>query len=556
MPTSVLQRNRNEGARLAALHEYELLDAPADDELEAVVRVAAMVAEVPKATLNLLDDKRQCQLTTVGFEGGDTPRSESMCDIEFRAGQFVHVPDATRNPLYSDNLWVNGQLADVRFYASAPLITPDGYALGTLCVFDEQVKTLRPEQISRLLDLADIVVALFERRRQSRLNAALARDRERAKRFIETVLETIDVGIAACDPAGELTVFNRAAREWHGVHAGEGLPPEDLSDYYGLFDATGTHRLVPEEIPLIRALREGEVHEAEMMIKRLDAADVDLICTARRLADDDGTPLGAVVAMNNVTADRAQRRALEAAHRELIDRGEQLAAAVTELSRSNDELEQFAGAVSHDLVRPMAAAHGYLEMMTSGYAEDLDPRATKWLDGAIRAVERMQELVQALLTYARAGHAPFSPEPVALGEVFDAVRADLTTIAESSGAEVTVNGELPTVQGDRTLIRQLLQNLIDNAMKYRSPDRACRIALSAENNDFGWTILVADNGIGIPPDQRERVFEMFAQVDPASRKGHGIGLSTCHRIIDRHNGAISIGDTPGGGTTIRILLPA
>ncbi|GIF21841.1 signal transduction histidine kinase [Actinoplanes tereljensis] len=556
MSLSVLERNRNEGARLAVLHEYELLDAPADDELEAVVRVTAMIAEVPKATLNLIDATRQCQLTTVGFERANMPRRESMCDVEFRKGAFVHVPDATQHPLYRDNPWVSGQLGVVRFYASAPLVSPDGYALGTLCVFDEKVRTLNAEQINRMLDLADIVVALFERRRQARQMAELARDRERSKKFIATVLETIDVGIAACDAQGSLTVFNRAAREWHGTEDTPGLPSEDLPEHFGLFDATGTHRLAPAEIPLIRAIREGEVHDAEMMIKKPEQPNVDLSCTARRLHDEDGAVVGAVVAMNNVTVDREHRRVIEAAHRELASRGEQLAAAVTELRRSNEELEQFAGAVSHDLVRPMAAAHGYLEMMTSGYAEDLDPRATKWLDGAIRAVERMQLLVQALLAYARAGHSPLVPQPVALGEVITNVLADLTTITESSGAEVSIAGELPTVKGDETLLRQLLQNLIDNAMKYRSPDRPCRIVLSAESNDFGWTILVADNGIGIPPDQREKVFEMFAMVDPASRKGHGIGLSTCHRIVDRHNGSITIGDTPGGGTTIRLLLPA
>ncbi|GAA2650945.1 sensor histidine kinase [Paractinoplanes durhamensis] len=553
---SVLELNLDEGARLSALHKYGLLDAPADDELEAVVRVAAMVADVPTATLNLIDSNRQCQLTTVGFDGADSPRSESMCDVEFRAGGFVHVPDATLNPLYRDNPWVTGRLADVRFYASAPLITPDGYALGTLCVFDDRVKSLQPEQISRLLDLADIVVALFERRRQARAMAELAVERERSKKFIATVLETIDVGIAACDQHGRLTVFNRAAREWHGVADTPDLTPDRLAEHYSLYDALGRRRLTAEEIPLIRALHEGEIHDAEMMIKKPDQPHVDLSCTARRLHGEDGRVVGAVVAMNNVTVDREHRRAIEAAHRELADRGEQLAAAVTELRRSNEELEQFAGAVSHDLVRPMAAAHGYLEMMTLDYADDLDPRATKWLDGAIRAVERMQLLVEALLEYARAGHAKFEPSPVKLDEVVTAVLADLTTITAASGAEVVVDSELPTVRGDATLLRQLLQNLIDNAMKYRSPERPCRITLSAEDNEFGWTILVADNGIGIPPDQRERVFEMFAMVDPASRKGHGIGLSTCHRIIDRHNGAITIGDTAGGGTTIRISLPA
>jgi signal transduction histidine kinase len=547
--TSVLERNLREVDRLAALHEYGLLDTPADDELTAVVRVAAMVAEVPTATLNLIDENRQCQLTTVGFGGCDSDRSDSMCAIKFRAGEFVHVPDASLDPTYRTNPWVTGKLANVRFYGSAPLITPDGFALGTLCVFDDRVRTLRPDQVARLLDLADIIVALFERRRQSR-------EHERKERFIETVLETIDVAVVVCDPQGHVTLFNRAAREWHGLGADPDLEPGDLPDRYDLFHPDGVRRLAPGEVPLLRALRGDDVDDVEMMIKRPGLPNIDITCTGRRLVADDGTLLGAVVAMNDVTRDRAYRRELETAHHSLAERGEQLTEAVAELRRSNEDLEQFAGAVSHDLVRPMSAAQGFLELLTSGYGEALDQRGGKWLDSAARAVERMQNLVQALLTYARAGQAPFQSRPVALADVLADVRADLRTIAEQSGAEITTPADLPTVEGDPTLLRQLLQNLIDNAMKYRSPDRACRIAVSASREADRWTIRVADNGIGIPPEHRARVFEMFAQVDPAARKGHGIGLSTCQRILERHGGAIAITDTPGGGTTILVSLPA
>ena len=120
MATSVLDRNRDERARLAALHEYAALDSPADDELAAVVRIAAIVADVPTATLNLIDENRQCQLTTVGFEGGDSSLEDSMCAIHFRTGEFVQVDDASQSPVYAENPWVTGALAAVRFYASAP----------------------------------------------------------------------------------------------------------------------------------------------------------------------------------------------------------------------------------------------------------------------------------------------------------------------------------------------------------------------------------------------------------------------------------------------------
>jgi signal transduction histidine kinase len=550
--TRVHDRNMDEGSRLAALHEYAVLDAPADDELAAVVRVAAIVADVPTATLNLIDEHRQCQITSVGFEGSNTRREDSMCATHFRAGDFVYVADASLSPVYAENPWVTGELADVRFYASAPLITPAGYALGTLCVFDNKVKSLEPDQVSRLKDLAEVIVALFERRRQARLNAALAHRNERSKKFIEAVLETADVGVVVADENARLTLMNRAARQWHGV--GADLPltpfaPEEIPDHFDLYHGDGVTRMSGADVPLFRALRGEDVTGAGLVIHRSGVPPIELSCNARALYGDDGAPLGAVVAMTNVTNDREQRRQLEKAHADL-------AAAVADLRRSNEELENFAGAVSHDLVRPMAAAHGYLELLATDYGDALDERAGKWMTAAARAVERMQNLVQALLTYARAGQAPLRVQPVDLSVVMIDVLADLRTIAEESRTAISVADDLPHIQGDATLLRQLVQNLLDNAMKYRHPDRPCRIRVSASRDRDTWTISIADNGIGIAPDQRARVFEMFVQVDQPTRKGHGIGLSTCLRIAERHRGTIELAETPGGGTTINVKLPA
>jgi signal transduction histidine kinase len=541
--------NLDEEQRVAALHEYCLLDQPADDELSAVIRVAAMVADVGNATLNLIDENRQCQLTTHGFAGCDSSRSDSMCAVHFRTGRAVHLFDARESPEYRDNPWVDGRMGNVRSYTSAPLITPEGYALGTLCVFDTVPKALSPEQINRIRDLADVLVALFERRRQAREYELLAQETARRRKFTETVLDTVEVAIAAADPEGHLTVFNRAAREWHGLPADPMLAPSAHSDRYNLFDADGVARLREDEIPLMRALHGDEVTGAEMAIRPPGDHLINVSANARRMLDDEGNLMGAVVAMNNVTSDRMYRRELERAHSALAD-------AVVELQRSNEELEQFAGAVSHDLVRPMAAAHGYLELLTEEHSSSLGQQGSQWLASAMRAVERMQRLVDALLTYARAGQAAINPQPVPLSEVVAAVLTDLRPALEAAGGEVVVPDDLPTVTGDETLIRQLLQNLIDNALKYSHPDRPSRVTVGALRAGPCWEITVADNGIGIPPDQRDRVFEMFAQVDPEARKGHGIGLSTCQRIVTRHAGTILVEDTPGGGTTIRLTLPS
>jgi signal transduction histidine kinase len=109
--------------------------------------------------------------------------------------------------------------------------------------------------------------------------------------------------------------------------------------------------------------------------------------------------------------------------------------------------------------------------------------------------------------------------------------------------------------GDPTLLRQLLQNLVGNAVKYRHPDRAGEVEVCARRDGSEWLVSVRDNGIGIPDDQRGRVFEMFARVQPGSRLGHGVGLSTCERIVTRHGGRIWIDTAPGGGTTVFFTLP-
>jgi signal transduction histidine kinase len=541
------QVNAHEQERLAALHEYRLLDAPADDELEAVVRVAAMVAGVSNATLNLIDENRQCQLTTTGFEGGDSTRRDSMCAIRFEAGQFVHVRDARLDPAYDQNPWVTGILAKVRFYASVPLVTPHGHALGTLCVFDSEPGELNDDQIARLKDLAGVILALFERRRQARINGELLREAEARQQLTDAVLETIDVAVVAADESGHLNLFNRAARDWHGLDADPSVDPGDFSGRYALYRSDGVTPLAQDEVPLLRALHGGDrIEGAEMVLKPAGRPAIHVVTSGRAMRASDGTPLGAVAAMTDVTADRAQRAALERAHADLAD-------TIAELQRSNTELEQFAGVVSHDLAAPLAVVGGYLELLDDLYTAG-DPQATKWVGAAGRAVGRMQPLFEALLTCAQAGNGPCKLERADLGEAAAQAVSDLCGAIEESGAAVVVAPGLPVVSGDPTLLRQLLQNLIGNAVKYRHPDRPVRVEVDARRDGDQWLVSVADNGRGIPAAYRRRVFEMFTRLDRTAGAGHGIGLSTCQRIVERHGGQIWA-DGRDGGTVISFTLP-
>jgi signal transduction histidine kinase len=532
--------------RLAALDVLGLLDAPADDELEAVVRVAAAVAGVPFGTLNLIDADRQCQLTSTGFEGADSPRAESMCALHFRDGAVVHVPDASLDPRYARSAWVDGRLGAVRLYASVPLVTAEGHALGSLCVFDTRPGRLGADQLARLADLGGVLLALFERRRRARLSAELAAQLEERTELAEAVLDTIDVAVVAAGPDGRLTLFNRAARAWHGEDADRLADPSQHAERYALFEADGRTPLRRERVPLHRALAEGAVEGEEIVVAADGRAPRDVVVSGRSMARADGTPLGAVVAMTDVTEARARTRALEALHVELAERSR-------ELERSNTELARFAAVASHDLRSPMTVVDGYLELLEDELADGPAlPRS--WVAAARRSAGRMLELTSSLLDDAALGAALREPEPADLAELAREAVSDL------SGAVDVEVGPLPSIACDAVAVRQLLQNLVGNALRHgaRTPGGVLpRVRVDAQRTAGQWVFSVADDGPGVRAQDRERVFEPFTSLPaPRGGGGHGLGLATCRRIVDRHGGAIWMDETPGGGATVRFTLAA
>ncbi|GLY02679.1 MULTISPECIES: PAS domain S-box protein [Actinoplanes] len=371
----------NERARLAELHEYGLLDLPAGDELEALVRLAAAAVGVPYGTLNLIDENRQCQLTTVGFDGGDSARSDSMCAVHFQDGEPVCLADAREHPGYATNPWVTGILGDVRFYLSVPLVTPGGHALGTLCLFDTEPGEAGAERVARAVDAAGVVVAQFERRRQARINAELAAEADRQRErfavavrelevraeFIGAVLETIDVGIVAADRTGHLTLFNRASRDFHGLDADPELHPDLHAQRYGLFHADGVTPLGPADVPLARALHDGKVTDAEMVIAPEHGPAIRVLVSGRALVGSDGGVLGAVVVQRDITRERQVQTAVQAAQQRETERLRATITAQRELTAAATDRERVVRLV---VDRTAAALPGSTEVIVSLLDDD------------------------------------------------------------------------------------------------------------------------------------------------------------------------------------------
>jgi signal transduction histidine kinase len=238
---------------------------------------------------------------------------------------------------------------------------------------------------------------------------------------------------------------------------------------------------------------------------------------------------------------------LELRTRELSTTVEDLRATQAELERSNEVLAAFAGQVAHDLRNPLSA----VTMSLSLIAEENEGGDTFLVDRATSGAQRMEALIEDLLSFARLG-GELARVPVDLAEVFTAVRDDLATAL--TGAVVVV-GDLPRVTGDPVQLRAVLQNLTANAAKFTRPGQPAHIEVDSTRLGDVWRIVVCDRGPGIAPDQRERVFQPLARVDE-SVEGSGIGLATCRRIVEAHGGRIGLDDAPYGGTCAWFELPA
>ncbi|MET9607880.1 ATP-binding protein [Streptomyces sp. NPDC006512] len=232
-----------------------------------------------------------------------------------------------------------------------------------------------------------------------------------------------------------------------------------------------------------------------------------------------------------------------------------------ELRRSNAELEQFAYVASHDLQEPLRKVASFCQLLEKRYGDQLDERGTQYIAFAVDGAKRMQVLINDLLTFSRVGRVQDAREPVALDGPLDRALHNLAAAVEESEAEVTRPERLPEVLGDPTLLTMLWQNLVANAVKFRSPGRTPRVEVEQLGGDAAepgfHTFAVTDNGIGIPAEFAEKVFVIFQRLHGREAYGGtGIGLSLCKKIVENAGGRIRIDTDHAPGTRIVFTLPA
>jgi PAS domain S-box-containing protein len=359
---------------------------------------------------------------------------------------------------------------------------------------------------------------------------ALANSEEYARRLVENAHDLIMIienngVIRYSSPAGQrITAYT--PEELRGRSAYELVHPDDAPRLASILKEA-----------LSKGIRQLTV---EARIQRRDGAWRTLEIAGQNLVDD---PVIAGVLLN--IRDITERKQAE----------QDLQSYATELQRSNQELQQFAYVVSHDLQEPLRMISSYLQLLQRRYRGRLDAEADEFIGYAVDGAARMGNLIRGLLAWSRVTTQGEAFQPVDCQAVVGSVLENLKLAIEESAAVITCE-PLPTVRADATQLGQLFQNLIGNAIKFRAGS-APRIAITAARRDAEWQFSIRDNGIGIEPQHAERIFGVFQRLHTQEAyPGTGIGLAICKRIVERHGGRIWVESEPGQGAAFYFTLPA
>lgn len=238
----------------------------------------------------------------------------------------------------------------------------------------------------------------------------------------------------------------------------------------------------------------------------------------------------------------------------LQELNKQMSENIEELAKSNVELEQFAYIASHDLQEPLRMVTNFLTQLNKKYSDVLDEKGLQYLTFAVDGAERMRKIILDLLEYSRIGKINAQPELVNTTDIIvELIALNRDTIAES-GAEIKM-GTLPEVTAVKTFLRQVFQNLIGNALKYRRPNVIPKVIVEGTEDATHWKFSVSDNGIGIEPRFYHKIFEIFQRLHSREAySGTGIGLAICKKIVESHGGTMWIESEPGVGSTFYFTI--
>jgi len=385
--------------------------------------------------------------------------------------------------------------------------------------------------------------------------------------MLQSVLDSMTEGLAAVDEQGKFVIWNAAAERILGMGATD-LPNPEWTGHYGLFLADTVTPFPTEQLPVLRAIR-GEVCTTEMFVRNSQLGEGNWIeVSAGPLKDKNGIVRGGVAAFRDTTQRRADEREIRKLNDELEQR---VIERTAQLETANKELEAFSYSVSHDLRAPLRHIGGFSKMLMEEFGSTLDPTAQHYLDRIQSGTQKMGLLVDELLNLARVGRSALNRQATNLNTILAEVIAILQP--ESEGRQVEwVVADLPAVECDPILIRQVFQNLLANALKFTRPRADVGVShenvrgekpalppavieVSCAKEDGQPVFMVRDNGIGFDMKYVDKLFGVFQRLHRAEDfEGTGIGLATVQRIVQKHGGRVWAEAEVGKGAAFSFTL--
>lgn len=430
------------------------------------------------------------------------------------------------------------------FTAAMAGISADGVVAEFACRVRGSEGSYRPLALRWAADAASgqIVVSARERSGLEELRAERDLDRRRLAALFDSMQDNVFI----TDEHGMINGLNRAP------------PGLSINDIIGV--PMLSFAPLEEQGPM--QARYGEVRERNRLVTYETLAqfpDGRVENYASRLGPivDGDRNVGVVLITRNVTQERRADEAKRYAEQMLQDY-------MLQLERSNRELERFASIASHDLQEPLRKIQAFSDRLRDRFREALPETGRDYLERIGSAAKRMQDLINDLLLFSRLSSKEQTFARVNLSKIATSVLSDLEVRIEETGGKVDI-GELPVIDADPVHMRQLLQNLIGNALKFTRPETPPRVTITAEvvhmptrdaDNPATLRLTVADNGIGIEPRHHDRIFGIFERLHSRGKyEGTGVGLAVCRKIVEQHAGSITLTSVIDQGTTFTILLP-
>jgi PAS domain S-box-containing protein len=397
------------------------------------------------------------------------------------------------------------------------------------------------DRTAELMQANAAVQSEFTRRKS--MEEALRTSEERFRLLVENVQ---DYAIFLLDPAGRIITWNQGAERIKGYRTEEILG-QHFSCFYLLEDQAQGKPARKLQV----AAAEGRLEEEDWRVRKDgERFWANVVITALR--DETGVLRGFVKVTRDVTAHKLAEEAIRQLNAELEQR---VAERTAQLQRSSEDLRQFARVAAHDLQEPIRQVINYTQLLSTRYHGRLDAEADEFIAYAVAGAKRLQQLILDLLAYTEIETRPPALTAVESEAVLAGALSDLRSAVAERGATITYD-PLPIVWGDAVQLQLVFRNLLANSIKFHNTQPP-HVHISATPQDKEWVFTVRDNGIGIAPQDRERIFMVFQRLhhqEPYPKPG--IGLAMCKKIIERHGGKIWVESTPGQGATFLFTLPA